>query len=202
MTRKVFWEDPYQTELQTTVTCVDGNDVQVAETIFYALSGGQESDQGTIGQYPVQQARWVDRNIVYTLQEGHGLTPDMPVTMVIDWPRRYQLMRLHFAAELILEIKNPVHRLQLPEPSELLVIWAAFVELFGDGAFLELRLDRLAGDADLKRREVVVFRKYWFVRHRDVFNVRDRCKNMYATFFFQIRSVPVCNTSGLIASTS
>jgi Ser-tRNA(Ala) deacylase AlaX len=26
------------------------------------------------------------------------------VNMIIDWPRRYKLMRLHFAAELILEI--------------------------------------------------------------------------------------------------
>jgi Ser-tRNA(Ala) deacylase AlaX len=44
--------------------------------------------------------------IYYTLAEGHGLAPHDTVTVEIDWPRRYKLMRLHFAAELILELVN------------------------------------------------------------------------------------------------
>lgn len=32
--------------------------------------------------------------------------------MVIDWPRRYRLMRLHFAAELVLEIITQKFRLE------------------------------------------------------------------------------------------
>ena len=46
-TEKVFWEDPYLTELKTRITSVNGNDVTVDQTIFYAFSGGQESDEGT-----------------------------------------------------------------------------------------------------------------------------------------------------------
>ncbi len=42
--------------------------------------------------------------IYYTLPEGHGLSVGEEVTMTIDWTRRYRLMRLHFAAELVLEI--------------------------------------------------------------------------------------------------
>ena len=34
MTRKVFWEDPYLTELETRVTSVNDNDITVEETIF------------------------------------------------------------------------------------------------------------------------------------------------------------------------
>jgi hypothetical protein len=41
---KVFWKDPYLTELETRVTGVDGDDVTVECTIFFAFSGGQESD--------------------------------------------------------------------------------------------------------------------------------------------------------------
>ena len=57
MTQKLFWQDPYLTCLDTHITRVDGNDVTVAETIFYAFSGGQESDHGTIGGHEVLRAR-------------------------------------------------------------------------------------------------------------------------------------------------
>ena len=46
VTRKLFWADPYQTQLDTHITSVSGNEVTVAQTIFYAFSGGQESDAG------------------------------------------------------------------------------------------------------------------------------------------------------------
>ncbi|MFZ5792092.1 MAG: alanyl-tRNA editing protein [Pseudomonadota bacterium] len=104
MTRKVFWDDPCLTRLETRVATVEGNDVTLEATIFYALSGGQESDAGTIGGRPVLEARKAGPDIVYRLEEGHGLVPGDPVTIAIDWPRRYRLMRLHFAAEVVLEL--------------------------------------------------------------------------------------------------
>jgi Ser-tRNA(Ala) deacylase AlaX len=104
MTRKVFWEDPYLTTLETRVAGVDGADVRLDASIFYAESGGQESDAGTIGGHPVRAARKAGRDIVYSLDPDHGLEVGEAVTVDIDWPRRFRLMRLHFAAELILEL--------------------------------------------------------------------------------------------------
>jgi len=104
MTRKIFWEEPYLTELETTVTSVQGNDITVDQTIFYAQSGGQESDYGSINNRRVIQAYKEGKEIIYTMEDGHGLQPGDQVKMVIDWQRRYQLMRLHFAAEVILEL--------------------------------------------------------------------------------------------------
>jgi Ser-tRNA(Ala) deacylase AlaX len=104
MTRKLFWADPYRTELETRVADVAGNEVTLEETIFYALSGGQESDRGTIGGRPVLAARKDGRRIIYTLEEGHGLCSGDPVVVSIDWERRHRLMRLHFAAEIVLEL--------------------------------------------------------------------------------------------------
>ncbi len=115
MTRKIFWENPYQTELATRIASVDGNDITVDETIFYAFSGGQESDSGTIGPYPVVQARKEGKGIVYTVTPGHDLKPGDAVDMSIDWERRYALMKLHFAAEIILELvykhANPIEKI-------------------------------------------------------------------------------------------
>ena len=104
MTRKVFWEDPYLTQLETRVSSVNGDDITVEQTIFYALAGGQESDHGTIGNSRVLQARKEGKEIVYTLESGHALNPGDHVRMTIDWERRYRLMRLHFAAEIVLEL--------------------------------------------------------------------------------------------------
>ena len=104
MTKKIFWEDPYLTELDTLITSVKDTDITVEQTIFFAFSGGQESDYGTIGNSRVLQARTEGREIVYTLENGHGLEPGDQVSLKIDWKRRYQLMRLHFAAEIVLEL--------------------------------------------------------------------------------------------------
>ena len=104
MTEKVFWSDPYLTELNTCVQSVQGSEITLEKTIFYALSGGQESDEGTIGNFPVLQAKKNGKEIFYTLPQEHNLSPGNEVFIKIDWKRRYKLMRLHFAAEIVLEL--------------------------------------------------------------------------------------------------
>lgn len=107
MTKKLFWEDPYLTNCTTKVTAVNGPEIQIAESIFYAFSGGQESDHGNIGGWTVLEARKDGKeglDLIYTLPENHNLTLGQVVEVQIDWPRRYALMRLHFAAELVLEL--------------------------------------------------------------------------------------------------
>ncbi|MEO1286141.1 MAG: alanyl-tRNA editing protein [Chloroflexota bacterium] len=102
--KKIFWQDPYQTQLDTTVTSVDGNHITLAETIFYAFAGGQERDYGTIAGYPVLDAHKEGLEIIYTLPDEHTLQVGDAVHVEIDRERRYALMRLHFAAEIVLEV--------------------------------------------------------------------------------------------------
>jgi alanyl-tRNA synthetase len=104
MTEKLFWENPYLTTLETVVESVVGDAITLRETIFYAFSGGQESDNGTIGGYFVIESRISGFDIQYKLPEDHGFKPGDRVRIEIDWDRRYRLMQLHFAAELILEL--------------------------------------------------------------------------------------------------
>lgn len=102
--RKVFWENPYQTSLSTKVKSVQDNRILLEDTIAFSFSGGQESDKATINGLPVTNSEIEDHLIYYTLNEGHGLHSGDQVEMNIDWPRRHCLMRLHFAAELVLEL--------------------------------------------------------------------------------------------------
>ena len=104
MTVKHFWQDPYAARLQTRVASVDASRVRLQSSIFFALSGGQESDRGTIAGHPVLLALKNGLDLVYTLADDHGLHAGQAVEVAIDWGRRYKLMRLHFAAELVLEL--------------------------------------------------------------------------------------------------
>lgn len=104
MTQKIFWIDPYCINKEATVTSSIGPEIKLDATIFFAFSGGQESDQGTIGGVEVLSAKKEGLEIVYTLPPDHGLAIGQKVQIEIDWARRYRLMRLHFAAELVLEL--------------------------------------------------------------------------------------------------
>jgi len=106
---KLFWDDPYLVSCDAIVTSVDHDTVTLDRTVFFAFSGGQASDSGTIGGYPVLHARTDDLEIFYTLDAGHGLSVGDPVSVEIDWPTRYRIMRLHFAAELVLELVYQRH---------------------------------------------------------------------------------------------
>ncbi|MEZ5832773.1 MAG: alanyl-tRNA editing protein [Dongiaceae bacterium] len=104
MAAKLFWQDPYRMSLDTRIAAVAGDTVRLEETIFYAFSGGQESDHGTIGGRKVLEARKDEGDILYTLEPAHGLKPGDAVHVEIDGARRLKLMRLHLAAEIILEL--------------------------------------------------------------------------------------------------
>lgn len=102
--RKIFWENPYQHTLITRVSCITDNEIVFEDTIAYSFAGGQESDKAWINGIPVVSSRTEGVLIYYTLPKEHNLSVGQTVKMEIDWPRRSLLMRLHFAAELILEI--------------------------------------------------------------------------------------------------
>lgn len=102
--RKVFWDNPYQYNLITRVSSVNVNRILFDETIAFSFSGGQESDKAYVNGINVLDSEIEGHLIFYTLPENHGLSVNDKVTMDIDWARRYKLMRLHFAAELVLEL--------------------------------------------------------------------------------------------------
>lgn len=102
--RKVFWEDPYLSRLTSEVSRVEGRSVWLASSIFFAFSGGQESDAGTISGFAVEAAEKDGLDIVYRLPSDHTLKVGDRADIEIDWPRRYSLMRLHFAAEMTLQL--------------------------------------------------------------------------------------------------
>jgi len=104
ITKKLFWEDPYLTETLAIVTSVDGDIITLNQTIVFAFSGGQQSDSGTIAGHEIIKAEKNDTEVQYTMPQNHGISVGEEVVVNIDWDKRYRLMKLHFAAELVLEL--------------------------------------------------------------------------------------------------
>jgi len=101
---KLFWENPYLTELETKVTSVNYNIITLGQTIAFAFLGGQQSDSGTIGGFQIIEAKKEGKEIFYTIEHNHNLILNQNVMVIINWEKRYKLMKLHFAAEIILEL--------------------------------------------------------------------------------------------------
>lgn len=108
MTKKLFWDDPYQTECAAQVTEIQGDKVKLDQTIFYAFSGGQHSDEGTIGGINVTEAvkQGDKENIIdiqYTLETEPTFRVGDVVTVKIDPERRAKLRQLHSAIHIVYE---------------------------------------------------------------------------------------------------
>jgi len=107
MAKLVYQEDSYLRELYTRVTGVRDNRVFVEQTIFHPRSGGVDNDTGYI-EYGGRVYRVVnvyfDResgDVVHELDTQPDFRENTVVKLVLDWDRRYRLMRLHTAAHII-----------------------------------------------------------------------------------------------------
>lgn len=109
-TEFVFRDDAYAQTLDATVTAVtpDGG-IVLDRTIFYATSGGQPGDSGRIEwdgvSVPITTALHPEgdktRIIHVPATEVNDLRADQSVRLVLDWDRRYRLMRMHTALHLL-----------------------------------------------------------------------------------------------------
>lgn len=102
MTKKLFWDLPYQTEFQAKVTDINGNQIILDQTLFYPTGGGIVCDRGKINGIKVVETRkGENENIIHVLEKESDFKIGEEVNGRIDWERRYKLMRLHTAAHLL-----------------------------------------------------------------------------------------------------
>jgi len=110
MTAALFLSDSYLKESPATVFAVkDGKYVTLDKTIFYAKGGGQPYDTGKI----IKETEIF--NVVYVGKfsgeishevDHAGLQSGDKVRSILDWERRYKLMRSHTAAHVLAALLN------------------------------------------------------------------------------------------------
>lgn len=108
MTELLFRDDAYLKNCEAEVVSAGPEGLRLDRTVFYAESGGQPGDSGTL-TWEGGSARIVDTrkgdggdDILHVLEEGAAApAPGTRVVAEIDWERRYRHMRLHTCMHLL-----------------------------------------------------------------------------------------------------
>ena len=108
MTEALYMTDSYIKEFEAEVQEVkNGKEAILSRTAFYPSSGGQPTYTGTMvsggREFIVTQCKKENELIIHSLND-EGLFPGMKVKGMIDWQRRYMLMRMHTAAHLLSQV--------------------------------------------------------------------------------------------------
>jgi Ser-tRNA(Ala) deacylase AlaX len=110
MTKALFLVDSYLKESKATVISVkNGKYVILDQTIFYPKGGGQPHDTGKLIKgndvYNVVYVGKFSGEISHEVDHA-GLQAGDEVCCVLNWDRRYKLMRSHTAAHLFASLLN------------------------------------------------------------------------------------------------
>ena len=109
-TECLFRDDSYLQDCQARVVALTEQGIVLDRTVFYASSGGQPGDSGTLSKsdgtvVPIVTAVYTD---AAKSEIAHQPAPDAPVlavgdeiTAAIDWDKRYARMRMHTALHLL-----------------------------------------------------------------------------------------------------
>ncbi|WP_020407723.1 alanyl-tRNA editing protein [Hahella ganghwensis] len=108
MTQELFREDSYLRQGEATVVAVTEQGVELDQTIFYPLGGGQPGDTGYLEGRNGQQWRVTDTRKdresgqhIHFLESTEGLKVGDMVSMSLDWDRRHVHMRVHTCLHLL-----------------------------------------------------------------------------------------------------
>jgi misacylated tRNA(Ala) deacylase len=107
--KRTYYDDSYLKVLKATITAVGGDWIELDQTIFYPLGGGQPGDTGVVTgadgrKYKVLDTRKSDApdQIRHQLDsDDHGLKPGDLVDTAIDWERRFKHMQMHTSMHLL-----------------------------------------------------------------------------------------------------
>lgn len=106
-TKLVYQYDSYIREYEAVVTRVVGDLVFLDSTIFHPRSGGVDHDKGYLffdGNRVDVVEVFIDKetgDVAHRISPRVDLAPGSRVKMILDWERRYRLMRLHTAAHIL-----------------------------------------------------------------------------------------------------
>lgn len=106
-TKQLYLYDSYKKDFEAIIQNINGEKVILDQTIFHPSTGGVANDMGYLGKGDVVhrvlrvEISRETKEITHFLDNASGLSVGDTVKGVIDWERRYSLMRLHTAAHLL-----------------------------------------------------------------------------------------------------
>ena len=105
MTDELFREDAYLKNCEARVLAVDDDGVVLDRTVCYPQGGGQPGDTGTLswqgGSVRIVDTRYGGDGAIHHVLDADGPAVGEPVSVTLDWDRRYRHMRMHTAMHLL-----------------------------------------------------------------------------------------------------
>lgn len=93
--------EPNTLSFETEVEAVDDQAIALAETYFYAESGGQPADRGTIAGVEVTDVQLIEETVWHTLAQGIDVSPGDTVAGEVDPEFRRYCMSAHTASHAV-----------------------------------------------------------------------------------------------------
>ncbi|MEM1780789.1 MAG: alanyl-tRNA editing protein AlaXM, partial [Desulfurococcaceae archaeon] len=99
--------DSYLREIEARIRYVKNDTVFLDKTIFHPRSGGVDHDKGYLifnGKSVEVAEVFYDKetgDVAHRVSSTNGLSENLVVKLILDWERRYKLMRLHTAAHIL-----------------------------------------------------------------------------------------------------
>ena len=100
-TRRLYYEDPYLREFEAVVIAVEEDGVILNQTAFYPEGGGQAGDIGTLNDVRVINTIQREGHIIHLVEEPEAFKVGDEVRGILNWSRRYRIMRLHSASHIM-----------------------------------------------------------------------------------------------------
>lgn len=106
-TKLIYQQDSYLREYESTLTRLTGDLLFFDATIFHPRSGGVDHDKGYIivnGEKVEVVEVFINKDtgeVAHKVSKPISLPVGTIVRMILDWDRRYKLMRLHTAAHIL-----------------------------------------------------------------------------------------------------
>ncbi len=109
MAEELYQTDPYLRSCEARVVSADERGIALDQTVFYAAGGGQPGDTGVL-RLPdgdsiavIDTRRDRETGELMHIPEAVARLPEpgQTVTAVLDWDRRYRLMRMHSCLHLM-----------------------------------------------------------------------------------------------------
>ena len=101
----LYLRDCYLREFNARIIELDANGVVLDRTAFYVEGGGQPGDEGKIlassKEYVVENVVKKSGKVIHILKDMSGLEKGMEVKGIVNWEKRYKLMRMHTAAHIL-----------------------------------------------------------------------------------------------------
>jgi len=112
MTEELFRDDSYLKDCEATVVSVNEKGIELDKTIFYAASGGQPGDTGTLATADKRTVEIVDtikdresgKYLHVPIEDAPALDAGDKVAATINWERRHKHMRMHTAMHLLCSV--------------------------------------------------------------------------------------------------